>query len=275
MSMAQSMPQAARVLIAGLHELHCSVVSSVAQHCYRSDLARLSGAWSHQQQQQAHKRMGLHCSASRQQVHYSSRRWAESMQLHNDDAIHHACERSLSNSTAGTRLPPAAANVSSLGLKSLPDSEAASSVCQPHTLPETHQPRHMQSVARARVLDGRAIAAEWSAELKQQVPHLVAALGRPPGLAVVLVGSRPDSMLYVSRKEEACRSLGIHCHILHLPDTVSLSELQEAVRQVAADEAVDGVLVQLPLPRHLDEERVMEFLDPRKDVDGFHPLNMG
>jgi 5,10-methylene-tetrahydrofolate dehydrogenase/methenyl tetrahydrofolate cyclohydrolase len=71
------------------------------------------------------------------------------------------------------------------------------------------------------------------------------------------------------------RSIGIHCRVLRLTDTVSQSDLQACVSEVSADRAIDGVLVQLPLPHHLDEEAVMEALDPRKDVDGFHPLNMG
>lgn len=72
-----------------------------------------------------------------------------------------------------------------------------------------------------------------------------------------------------------CRSIGIHCRVLRLPDNVSQADLQACVSEVSADRAIDGVLVQLPLPSHLDEEAVMEALDPRKDVDGFHPLNMG
>lgn len=71
------------------------------------------------------------------------------------------------------------------------------------------------------------------------------------------------------------RSIGIHCRVLRLPDSVSQADLQACVSEVSADRAIDGVLVQLPLPPHLDEEAVMEALDPRKDVDGFHPLNMG
>ncbi|WIA32772.1 hypothetical protein OEZ86_005956 [Tetradesmus obliquus] len=82
-------------------------------------------------------------------------------------------------------------------------------------------------------------------------------------------------MLYVTKKEEACLRIGVNCRIIRLPESVSQSQLQQAVADVAADAAVDGVLVQLPLPRHLDEEAVMGALDPRKDVDGFHPLNMG
>eukprot|EP00879_Flechtneria_rotunda_P021753 GHRR01022937.1.p1 GENE.GHRR01022937.1~~GHRR01022937.1.p1 ORF type:complete len:385 (+),score=137.70 GHRR01022937.1:206-1360(+) len=135
--------------------------------------------------------------------------------------------------------------------------------------------QRQQQQQRADVLDGRAVAAAWSEELQQQVPAIKKQLGRSPGLAVVLVGNRPDSVLYVSRKQEACARIGINCRILRLPETVGQAALQEAIRQLTADLTVDGVLIQLPLPRHLDEESVMESLDPRKDVDGFHPLSMG
>ncbi|KAG2440372.1 hypothetical protein HXX76_004477 [Chlamydomonas incerta] len=128
---------------------------------------------------------------------------------------------------------------------------------------------------RAVILDGRAVAAAWERELVGDVARLTGLLGRPPGLGVVLVGSRPDSMLYVTKKQEACQKAGMNTYVHHLPDTVSQAQLEAALAHVCADVRVDGVLIQLPLPRHLSEEAVMEVLDPRKDVDGFHPLNMG
>ncbi|KAG2455126.1 hypothetical protein HYH02_000946 [Chlamydomonas schloesseri] len=128
---------------------------------------------------------------------------------------------------------------------------------------------------RAVILDGRAVAAAWERELVADVARLTEVLGRPPGLGVVLVGSRPDSMLYVTKKQEACQKAGMNTYVHHLPDTVSQTQLEAALAHVCADVRVDGVLIQLPLPRHLSEEAVMEVLDPRKDVDGFHPLNMG
>ncbi|GLC33836.1 hypothetical protein PLESTB_000510100 [Pleodorina starrii] len=128
---------------------------------------------------------------------------------------------------------------------------------------------------RATVLDGRAVAAAWERELHAEVRNLTELLGRPPGLGVVLVGSRPDSMLYVAKKQEACQKAGMQTFVHHLPDSVSQAQLEAAVSHACADCRVDGVLIQLPLPRHLSEEAVMEVLDPRKDVDGFHPINMG
>ncbi|KAG2497947.1 hypothetical protein HYH03_004209 [Edaphochlamys debaryana] len=128
---------------------------------------------------------------------------------------------------------------------------------------------------RAIVLDGRAVAAAWERELVADVRRLTELLGRPPGLGVVLVGSRPDSMLYVNKKQEACQKAGMNTYVHHLPESVSQAQLEAALAHACADQRVDGVLIQLPLPRHLSEEAVMEVLDPRKDVDGFHPLNMG
>ncbi|GIL43612.1 hypothetical protein Vafri_1263 [Volvox africanus] len=131
------------------------------------------------------------------------------------------------------------------------------------------------SGGRAMLLDGRAVAAAWEKELLADVQHLTELLGRPPGLGVVLVGNRPDSMLYVTKKQEACQKAGMQTFVHHLPESVSQAQLEAAVSHACADCRVDGVLIQLPLPRHLSEEAVMEVLDPRKDVDGFHPLNMG
>lgn len=135
--------------------------------------------------------------------------------------------------------------------------------------------RAAATAATAHVLDGRTAAAEWAASLAEQVPALTAALGRPPGLSVVLVGCRPDSELYVARKAEACARVGVACTVRRLPADVSQAGLRGAVAAAAADPRTDGVLLQLPLPRHLDEDDAVAALDPRKDVDGFHPENMG
>lgn len=126
------------------------------------------------------------------------------------------------------------------------------------------------------MLDGRAVASAWLEQLQAEVPALTRALlGRAPVLVVVLVGARPDSVLYVTRKQEACARTGVECRVVSLPESVSQQQLTEAVAAAAADPGVDGLLVQLPLPRHLDEEGVMEAIEPVKDVDGFHPTNMG
>jgi methylenetetrahydrofolate dehydrogenase (NADP+)/methenyltetrahydrofolate cyclohydrolase len=123
----------------------------------------------------------------------------------------------------------------------------------------------------ARLLDGRAVAAELTAALTRRV----AALPRPPGLAVVLVGDDPASAVYVRNKARTAERLGfVHRQIL-LPAHAAESELLDVVRALNADPAIDGVLVQLPLPAHMDKDRVLDLIDPRKDVDGFHPLNTG
>ena len=119
------------------------------------------------------------------------------------------------------------------------------------------------------------VALEWASELAVEAKILAGQIGRPPGLAVLLVGSRPDSLLYVARKQEACLRAGVHIDVFSLPEDVQQAALEGEVRRVCGLPHVDGVLVQLPLPRHLDEGAVMEQLDPNKDVDGFHPLNMG
>lgn len=127
----------------------------------------------------------------------------------------------------------------------------------------------------ARILDGRVIAARWQDELALEVSDIKSRGGRPPGLGVILVGDRPDSLLYVSRKQEACKQIGMHSVVRQLSSSISQVALRRAVLAMCADPSVDGVLVQLPLPGHIDEEDIIEHFDPGKDVDGFHPLNVG
>ncbi|GFR41461.1 hypothetical protein Agub_g2149 [Astrephomene gubernaculifera] len=149
------------------------------------------------------------------------------------------------------------------------------SVSDPGSIATTTAICRNSSGHRATVLDGRAVAAAWEKELANDVQLLTKLLGRPPGLGVVLVGSRPDSILYVTKKQEACQKAGVRTFIRQLPESVTQAQLEAAVAATCGDPRVDGVLIQLPLPRHLSEEAVMEVLEPRKDVDGFHPLNMG
>lgn len=125
------------------------------------------------------------------------------------------------------------------------------------------------------ILDGRRFARDWLEEIGEQVKGLRERIHRPPGLAVVLVGDRADSVLYVSRKQEAASKVGIAYSLHHLPSSCSQKELDSVVDRLCAEEGVDGVLVQLPLPPHLDEEKVIERFDAKKDVDGFCPLNLG
>lgn len=125
------------------------------------------------------------------------------------------------------------------------------------------------------ILDGKAVAEEIRGDVARQVAELVAAGHRPPGLAVVLVGDDPASKVYVGSKTKACAEVGIVSHGHTLPATTSEGELLELLDRLNGDDAVDGILVQLPLPGHLPERAILERVDPSKDVDGFHTVNVG
>ncbi len=127
----------------------------------------------------------------------------------------------------------------------------------------------------AKLIDGKAIAQKVKDEVKAEVEKMVAA-GKPaPGLATVLVGDRVDSATYVRMKQKACAELGMESYHHHLPGDASQEEVESLVRQLNADPKVNGILVQLPLPDHIDEEKVLQAIDITKDVDGFHPINIG
>jgi methylenetetrahydrofolate dehydrogenase (NADP+)/methenyltetrahydrofolate cyclohydrolase len=126
----------------------------------------------------------------------------------------------------------------------------------------------------ARVLDGTAIAQAIRAEVAAEVSRL-SARGRKPGLAAVLVGDNPASAVYVRSKGKACEEAGMHSVTLRLPEAASEAELLETVDRLNADSQIHGILVQLPLPKHIDSEKVLRRIDPAKDVDGFHPVNVG
>jgi methylenetetrahydrofolate dehydrogenase (NADP+) / methenyltetrahydrofolate cyclohydrolase len=126
----------------------------------------------------------------------------------------------------------------------------------------------------ARVLDGTAIAQTIRSEVAAQVAKL-SAQGQKPGLAAVLVGEDPASAVYVRSKGKACEEAGMHSITLRLPPTTSEAELLETVDRLNADQQIHGILVQLPLPKHINSERVLRRIDPTKDVDGFHPVNVG
>jgi len=127
----------------------------------------------------------------------------------------------------------------------------------------------------AEILYGKPIAAATEEEVRQRADRLADRMGRRPQLTAVLVGEDPASQVYVRNKENACRRAGIDGNVLRLPADVSQSRLLETVESLNADHAVDGILVQLPLPQHIDEREVLDAIDPLKDVDGFHPLNVG
>jgi len=130
-------------------------------------------------------------------------------------------------------------------------------------------------MADATIIDGKALAATIRAEVKAAVGALVARGGRPPGLAVVLVGHDPASEVYVRNKARQTIEAGMRSFEHKLPETASEQELLDLVARLNADPDVDGILVQLPLPAHIDATRVLDSIDPAKDVDGFHPHNVG
>jgi methylenetetrahydrofolate dehydrogenase (NADP+) / methenyltetrahydrofolate cyclohydrolase len=123
----------------------------------------------------------------------------------------------------------------------------------------------------ARIIDGKALAAEMRATLAQHV----ATLPFRPGLAVVLVGDDPASEVYVHSKDRAAKAAGIAVHTIRLPADTSEEALLTRIARLNADPAIDGILVQLPLPPHIATQAVIEAVDPEKDVDGFHPINVG
>lgn len=127
----------------------------------------------------------------------------------------------------------------------------------------------------ARIIDGKEFAAGLRERVAAEVKRVVAACGRKPGLAVVLVGEDPASSVYVRSKGKATLAVGMESFEHRLPADVGEDELIALVDRLNADPAVDGILVQLPLPRHIDERRVITRIDPDKDVDGFHPVNAG
>lgn len=124
-----------------------------------------------------------------------------------------------------------------------------------------------------RILDGKSIAASVLEECRTEAAALTAK-GIIPGLAVVLVGEDPASQVYVGSKARTCADLGFHSLKIELPATTTQEELLEVVRNLNADPAIHGILVQSPPPPHIDEETIIRAIDPRKDVDGFHPENV-
>ena len=124
------------------------------------------------------------------------------------------------------------------------------------------------------IIDGKALAAKIRGEVREKVARLKAR-GVQPGLAVVLAGDDPASKVYVRNKIKACEETGVRSVFIEYPSSVTQEELMKRVRALNADPAVHGILVQLPLPKHVDSERVLETVAPQKDVDGFHLHNLG
>ncbi len=131
------------------------------------------------------------------------------------------------------------------------------------------------SLPTAQLLNGKLLSQRMQAELSQRIQVLQAQVGRPPGLAVLMVGDHPASAAYVRGKEKACERVGIASLGQHLPAETSQADLEQIIHDLNQDDRVDGILVQLPLPDHLDSVRLLNLIDPDKDADGLHPMNMG
>lgn len=127
----------------------------------------------------------------------------------------------------------------------------------------------------ARIIDGKQIAHDIREELKKEVQLMKEKKGVVPGLGVILVGEDPASKSYVTAKEKACHDIGMYSDDNRLPANTTQEELMALVRKMNADPKINGILVQLPLPKHLNEAEVLLAIDPKKDVDGFHPVNVG
>lgn len=125
------------------------------------------------------------------------------------------------------------------------------------------------------IIDGKATAATIKAEIAAQVKDIVASGGRPPHLGAILVGHDGGSETYVHNKVLACEACGFRSTLIRLEDDITEGELLDKIHELNADDEVDGFIVQLPLPAHINERRIIEAIDYRKDVDGFHPINIG
>ena len=127
----------------------------------------------------------------------------------------------------------------------------------------------------AKIIDGKAISAAIRAELKEETEQFAKANGFRPGLAVIIVGEDPASQVYVRNKRKACEEVGFYSEAYELPANTTQGELNELVDKLNANDKIHGILCQLPLPKHLDENEVIMRIDPKKDVDAFHPENVG
>jgi len=127
----------------------------------------------------------------------------------------------------------------------------------------------------ARILDGKAVASELKSQIKKQVQQRLDNGLRRPGLAVVLVGENPASQVYVRNKQQACNEVGFYSELHRLEKDISQQQLLTLIDELNHRDEIDGILVQLPLPSHMDEEFITEAILPTKDVDGFHPYNVG
>ncbi|WP_304440089.1 tetrahydrofolate dehydrogenase/cyclohydrolase catalytic domain-containing protein, partial [Oleiphilus sp. HI0066] len=127
----------------------------------------------------------------------------------------------------------------------------------------------------AQIIDGKAVATQLKEEIAKQVAERIEQGKRRPGLAVILVGDDPASEVYVRNKNNACEQVGFKSEAIVLPESTQQHELEALIDKYNNDPEIDGILVQLPLPDHLDSDNLLEQIKPDKDVDGFHPFNIG
>jgi len=125
------------------------------------------------------------------------------------------------------------------------------------------------------LIDGKKAAAELREELKQEVAELKTKYNKVPGLTVILIGDMAPSQIYVRNKEKSANEVGLKSEVIRYPDTVEEKTVLERIEELNKDESISGILVQLPLPKHIDKQKVIENIAPSKDVDGFHPMNVG
>ena len=125
------------------------------------------------------------------------------------------------------------------------------------------------------LIDGKKAAADLREELKKEVLSLKDKHNKVPGLTVILIGDLAPSQIYVRNKEKSANEVGLKSEVFRYPDTVGESEVLKKIDELNNDDSVSGILVQLPLPKHIDKQKVIEAIMPEKDVDGFHPMNVG
>ncbi len=125
------------------------------------------------------------------------------------------------------------------------------------------------------ILDGKKLSQKIKSQIKEQTKELKEKYNIVPGLAVILVGDDPASLTYVKMKEKACKEVGFYSIVHHMPESISQEEIEETIKMMNQNPNIDGILVQLPLPSHIDTTKILELIDPAKDVDGFHPYNFG
>ena len=125
------------------------------------------------------------------------------------------------------------------------------------------------------LIDGKKAAADLRNELKKEVSDLKNKFNKVPGLTVILIGDLTPSQIYVRNKEKSANEVGLKSDVIKYPDTVNEKEILDKIEELNLDSTVSGILVQLPLPKHIDKQKVINTIDPSKDVDGFHPMNVG